>query len=124
KPDYVQFTQDEIRVFVQEAAHAQKFVISHSMGTEGIKNSILCGVRTVDHAWYPDDECITLAKERGTIFIPTLSWDMQIIEKGKGWLEGKDQKHQESEEGRSHDGLWHGFLWIADDQDGDQRYGT
>jgi imidazolonepropionase-like amidohydrolase len=83
KPDSEQFTQDEIRAVVREASNAGKFVAAHAMGTGGIKNSILCGVRTIDHAWYPDDECISLAKERGTVFVPTLSWDLQIITKGE-----------------------------------------
>jgi len=83
KPEYEQFTHDEIRAIVREAANAGKFVAAHSMGTGGIKNSILSGVRTIDHAWYPDDECLSLAKERGTVFVPTLSWDLQIINKGE-----------------------------------------
>jgi imidazolonepropionase-like amidohydrolase len=83
KPENPQFTQEEIRAIVHEAESAGKFVTAHSMGAAGIKNSILSGVRTIDHAWYPDDECITLAKERGTVFIPTLSWDLQIITNGE-----------------------------------------
>lgn len=83
KPHFVQFTRDEIRAIVEEARHTGKFVAAHSMGTEGIKNAIVSGVRTIDHAWYPDDECISLAKENKTIFVPTLSWDLQIITKGE-----------------------------------------
>jgi imidazolonepropionase-like amidohydrolase len=82
RPESEQFTQDEIKTIVREAANAGKFVAAHAMGTGGIRNCIESGVRTIDHAWYPDDECFALAKEKGTIFVPTLSWDLQIISKG------------------------------------------
>lgn len=83
RPENVQFSLEEIGAIVQQATNVGKFVAAHSMGTGGIKNSILSGVRTIDHAWYPDDECIALAKERGTVFVPTLSWDLAIINKGE-----------------------------------------
>jgi len=83
RPEHAQFTPEEIGAIVQEARHVGKFVVAHAMGTEGVRNAINAGVRTIDHAWYPDDECIRLAKENGTIFVPTLSWDFQIIRKGE-----------------------------------------
>ncbi len=83
RPEYAQFTLDEIRAIVQEAEHAGKLVSSHSEGTEGIKNAIKGGVKTIEHAWYPDDEAIRLAKEKSAIFVPTLSYDLQIIKKGE-----------------------------------------
>jgi imidazolonepropionase-like amidohydrolase len=83
RPEHAQFTPEEIGAIVQEARHVGKFVAAHAMGTDGIRNAIACGVRTIDHAWYPDDECVRLAKEKGTIFVPTLSWDLQIIKRGE-----------------------------------------
>jgi len=83
RPEYTQFTLKEIKAIVEEAAHVGRFVSSHSMGTEGIKNAIKGGVKVIEHAWYPDDDAIRLAKEKGVIFVPTLSYDLQIIRKGE-----------------------------------------
>jgi len=82
-PENTQFTLEEIRAIVEEARHARTFVTSHSEGREGIGNSVLGGVKTIDHAWYPDKESIEMAVEKDVIFVPTLSYDFQIIEKGQ-----------------------------------------
>lgn len=52
---------------VAEEAHARGLkVASHAHGTIGIKNAILAGIDTIEHASILDDETIRLAKENGT----------------------------------------------------------
>jgi imidazolonepropionase-like amidohydrolase len=82
RPEYTQFCLDEIRAIVEEANHVGKFVTAHCQGTEAIKNSIEGGIRTIDHAFYPDDEAIEMAKGKDVIFVPTLSIVRQVSEKG------------------------------------------
>jgi len=83
KPEHTQFTLEEIKAIVQEARHVGSFVTSHSEGREGIRNSVEGGVKTIEHAWYPDDESIKMAIEKNIIFVPTLSYDSQIMTKGE-----------------------------------------
>lgn len=73
RPEYRQFTLDEIKAIVDEARAAGRFVHAHAQGIEGIKNSIIGGVKVIAHAIYIDEEAIALAKEFNTVIIPTLS---------------------------------------------------
>jgi len=80
KPEHTQFTPQELEAIVEEARHVEKFVTAHCQGTEAMKNCIKAGVRTIDHAFYPDDEVIELAmKSKDLIFVPTLSILHRII---------------------------------------------
>jgi imidazolonepropionase-like amidohydrolase len=83
RPEHTQFTIDEIKAIVQVARYAGTFVTAHCQGTEGMHNSIIGGIKTIDHAFYPDDEAIKMAKEKDVIFVPTLSIMHQINTKGK-----------------------------------------
>jgi len=83
RPEFTQFTIDEIKAIVQEAQHVGTFVTAHCQGTQGMKNSIKGGIKTIDHAFYPDDEVIEMAKKTDVVFVPTLSIMHQINTKGK-----------------------------------------
>lgn len=82
RPEYVQFTYDELRAIVEEARHAGRFVHAHAQGAEGIKNALRAGVKVIAHAIYMDEEGFELARERGAIVVPTLSITKMIVEKG------------------------------------------
>jgi imidazolonepropionase-like amidohydrolase len=83
RPEHTQFTLDELKAIVEEARHVGKFVTAHCQGTEAMKNCITAGVKTIDHAFYPDDEVIRMAKERGdVVFVPTLSINWRIVTGG------------------------------------------
>lgn len=84
RPEHAQFTLEEIKAIVEEARHVGKFVTAHCQGTEAMKNSIMAGVKTIDHAFYPDDEVIEMAKQRkDVIFVPTLSINWRIVTEGE-----------------------------------------
>ncbi len=65
-PSMPEFTEQEIRAAVEEAARAGTFVAAHAHGAEGIKNAIRAGVRTIEHGSYLDDEGIALMVKHGT----------------------------------------------------------
>jgi imidazolonepropionase-like amidohydrolase len=67
-----QYTEEELRVMVEEAAKLGHKVAAHAHGTEGIKAAIRAGVASVEHGSMLDDEAIALFKERGTYLVPTL----------------------------------------------------
>jgi imidazolonepropionase-like amidohydrolase len=71
-PDQQHFTDEEIRVAVEEATRLGKFVAAHAHGAQGIKAAVKAGVRTIEHATFIDDEGIELMKKHGTFLVPTM----------------------------------------------------
>ena len=60
-----QGTLEELTAAVEEAHARGLKVASHAHGTVGIRNALLAGVDTIEHASILDDETIALAKEKG-----------------------------------------------------------
>lgn len=71
-PRHAHFRPDELEVLVTEATAAGVFVMAHAQATEGIKNAIRAGIRSIEHGIYLDDEAIELMLEHGTWLVPTL----------------------------------------------------
>ena len=93
-PEHVQFGIPEIEAVVASARDGLTFVASHAQNDTAIRNAILGGCRTVEHGFGIGDETIRLARERGTIFVPTLGLDRAIIDGGvaagfEGWAVDK-----------------------------------
>jgi imidazolonepropionase-like amidohydrolase len=68
-----QFSEDDIRAIVTEAARWRRDVAAHAYGGEGAKNAVRGGVRSLEHGMMLDDEALRLMVERGTFYCPTLS---------------------------------------------------
>ncbi len=66
KPGVSEFTEEEIRAAVEQAAKYGTFVAAHAHGAEGIKRAVRAGVRSIEHGSLMDDEGIALMKEHGT----------------------------------------------------------
>ncbi|GAA3124914.1 metal-dependent hydrolase family protein [Streptosporangium carneum] len=71
-PRRAQFSPEELRVAVTEAAAADLGVMAHAQGGEGIRNAVRAGVRSIEHGIHLDDELIEMMCERGTVLVPTL----------------------------------------------------
>jgi imidazolonepropionase-like amidohydrolase len=69
KPGVSEFTEEEIRAAVEEAAKYGAKVTAHAHGAEGIKNAVRAGVQSIEHGSLIDDEGIRLMKERGTFLV-------------------------------------------------------
>ncbi len=67
-PGAEQFTFEELKVAADEAHRAGRKIAAHAHGTQGIKDSILAGIDSIEHASLADDECIRLAIQHGTYF--------------------------------------------------------
>jgi imidazolonepropionase-like amidohydrolase len=65
-PKSIEFTPEELRAAVEEAANFGLRVEAHAHAADGIKNAIRAGVASVEHATLIDDEGIALAKQHGT----------------------------------------------------------
>ncbi len=83
-PEFTQFSPEELEVIVQEGAYRRGVkVMAHAQGTEGIKNSILAGIHSIEHGIYLDDEVIDLMLEHGTYLVPTLLAPLSVVEIGE-----------------------------------------
>jgi imidazolonepropionase-like amidohydrolase len=67
-----QYTLEEMKAIVDEAAKLERKVCAHAHGTEGIKLAVLAGVASIEHGSFLDDEGARLMAERGTYLVPTL----------------------------------------------------
>ena len=66
-----QYTYEELKAMVDEAARHGIKVAAHAHGTEGIKAAVRAGVASIEHGSMLDDEAIALMKEHGTYLVPT-----------------------------------------------------
>ena len=71
-PRNVAFSPEELRAAVDEAARLGVPVAAHAHATEGIRQAVLAGVRSIEHGTYIDDETIELMAEHGTFLVPTI----------------------------------------------------
>lgn len=78
-----QFSDEEIKAMVDEAARAQRVVGAHCHGKVGIMASLRAGVKTIEHGSYLDDESADLMIEKDAILVTT----RLIVENG---LQSKD----------------------------------
>jgi imidazolonepropionase-like amidohydrolase len=65
-PNAQEFTLEELQAAVSEASNFGLRVASHAHSPQGIKNAIIAGVASVEHATMIDDEGIALVKQHGT----------------------------------------------------------
>ncbi|RLG77697.1 MAG: amidohydrolase family protein [Thermoprotei archaeon] len=82
RPEFRQFTVEEIRAIVDEARACNTFVHAHTYSSEGIRNSILGGVKVIAHVSFIDEEGIRLAKERDVVLVPTTVTYVKILDEG------------------------------------------
>ncbi|MEU7002319.1 amidohydrolase family protein [Nonomuraea sp. NPDC046570] len=79
-PRRAQFTPDELRTAVAEAAAAGLGVMAHAQAGPGIRNAITAGARSIEHGVYLDDDLIALMRERGTVLVPTLLAPRSVLD--------------------------------------------
>ncbi|MEM2025563.1 MAG: amidohydrolase family protein [Desulfurococcaceae archaeon] len=83
RPEYIQFTLEEIKAIVEEAEHAGRFVHAHAQGSKGIINALIGGVKVIAHAIYIDEEGTQLSKEKNAVIVPTFSIVEHILKYGE-----------------------------------------
>ncbi|HEX4702318.1 MAG TPA: amidohydrolase family protein [Pseudonocardiaceae bacterium] len=82
-PRHSQFTPPELDVLVAEAGMQGRYVMAHAQGSEGIKNAVRAGIRSIEHGIYLDDEAIELMLANGTWLVPTLVAPVNVIRAAK-----------------------------------------
>jgi imidazolonepropionase-like amidohydrolase len=72
QPGAQQYSEEELRAAVEEAARWGRQVAAHAHGGAGIKAAIRAGVHTIDHGSMLDEEAIALLREHHAYYVPTL----------------------------------------------------
>jgi imidazolonepropionase-like amidohydrolase len=94
-PGAPQFTLEELKAAAEEAHMAGRKIAAHAHGTQGIKNAILAGIDSIEHASLIDDEGIRLAKEHAVYLVMDIYNDDYIL--GKAIEFGLPQENVDKE---------------------------
>ena len=71
QPEHQQFSPEELKAIVDEAARLGVVVAAHAIGRPGIVAALEAGVKTIDHGLYLDEEVAALMKEKDALLVPT-----------------------------------------------------
>jgi imidazolonepropionase-like amidohydrolase len=66
-----QFSEEEMRAIVEEAARAKRIVGAHCHGKVGIMTALKAGVKTIEHGSYLDEEVADLMLEKDAMLVAT-----------------------------------------------------
>jgi len=100
-PGAPQFTFEELKTAAEEAHMAGRKIAAHAHGAQGIKNAILAGIDSIEHASLIDDEGIRLAKEHGTYLVMDIYNDDYILTKAIEFGLPQENVEKEKMVGRS-----------------------
>jgi imidazolonepropionase-like amidohydrolase len=99
-PASLEFTEEELQAGVEEAKNFGLRVAVHAHAAQGIKNAILAGAASVEHAEMLDDEIISMAKQHGTYLDMDIYDEECIQELGKQGHEPADFLEHDAALGR------------------------
>ncbi len=71
-PRNVAFSPEELEAAVSEADRHGVPVAAHAHATDGIKQAVAAGVRSIEHGTFIDDEGIRMMAAKGTFLVPTI----------------------------------------------------
>jgi imidazolonepropionase-like amidohydrolase len=97
-PGAPEFSEEELRAIVEEAALYGTWVAAHAHGEEGIKRAVRAGVRSIEHGSLMDDESIAMMAEHGTWLVADIYCGDWIAEQGRaqGWSPAVLRKNDET----------------------------
>src|SRR5919198_1846956 len=79
-PRHAHFRPAELDVLVEEANAPGIWVMAHAQASDGIKNAIRAGIRSIEHGIYLDDEAISMMLEKGTWLVATLVAPQGVVD--------------------------------------------
>ena len=74
------YTEEEMRIIVEEARRFGRGVAAHAHGEEGGHAAVRAGVRSIEHGTYLNRSTLEMMKTRGTWLVPTLATMAEMIE--------------------------------------------
>ena len=81
--DIPTFTLDEVKAIVDETHRQRHKVASHATALQGVHNSVVAGVDSIEHGDYIADEDLRMMKEKGIYYVPTIFVGEYVAE-GRG----------------------------------------
>ncbi|MCI0617306.1 amidohydrolase family protein, partial [bacterium] len=96
-PGTPQYSLEEMKAIVEEAHRLGRKVAAHAHGTVSIKEAILAGTDSIEHASFIDEEGMRMARERGTILVMDIYNHDFILQQGidMGMLPESIEKEKE-----------------------------
>jgi imidazolonepropionase-like amidohydrolase len=70
-PMHQQFSDEELRAIVEEAARSERIVAAHCHGKAGIMAALRAGCHTIEHGSFLDEEACDLMLEQDAMLVPT-----------------------------------------------------
>jgi imidazolonepropionase-like amidohydrolase len=77
-----ELSQEQMAKAVEVAHRANKKVMVHAHGTDGIKAAVRAGVDSIEHGSLLDDEGAQLMIQKGTWLVPTIDVELRTLEMG------------------------------------------
>lgn len=81
--DAPQFTVDEVRAVVETARDYGYRVAAHAHGEEGMYRAVAGGVTSIEHGTYMSERVMSLMKQKGTWYVPTIYAGRFVADKAK-----------------------------------------
>ena len=78
-PEDAHYSENELRVGVEEGHRFHRTCASHAQGSAGILNAVRAGMDSIEHGIFMTDECVELMLSKGTYLVPTLSALLNIL---------------------------------------------
>jgi imidazolonepropionase-like amidohydrolase len=80
--DSVQFSGEELRAIVEEAAAAKLYCAAHAYTAETVNRALRSGVRTIEHGNLMNEDSAGLFLEHDAFYVPTLIAYAALVEDG------------------------------------------
>jgi imidazolonepropionase-like amidohydrolase len=80
-----QYTLEELRAAVEEAAAARTYVMAHAYNDASVRNCLKSGVRSIEHGNLIDEETARLIAEDEAYLVPTLVTYEALSEEGRSY---------------------------------------
>ena len=75
-----EYSDEEIRAMVEEADKVGTYVAAHCISNKGVKAAIRCGVRSIEHAYFIDEDDVENMVKKDLWMFPTLSVTERFME--------------------------------------------
>lgn len=70
--DMTQYSEDELRAIVDEAASRRTYVMAHAYGADAIARAVGCGVRSIEHGNLIDAAAAVIVVSNDAFVVPTM----------------------------------------------------
>ena len=98
-----QYSDDEIRAAVEEAATRRTYVMAHAHTASAVRRCAALGVRSIEHGTLIDADAAAAAAQAGAFVVPTLVTIFAMIESGDQF--GLPRQFADKLQGLGEDGL-------------------